>query len=129
MREVAPLISLDDKDEAAKRFDNFVYGLVLCELEGLPGLTRAQRQLKTPPLCWNESHHPAGAGQAAAHPGSTDGQVPDLHDLLRFEEMRQEMRELVKFLVDGVEGQKPIYTALADPVLEQTEGKGAGLRL
>ena len=33
MREVAPLISLDDKDEAAKRFDNFVYGLVLCELE------------------------------------------------------------------------------------------------
>ena len=32
MREVAPLISLDDKDEAAKRFDNFVYGLVLCEL-------------------------------------------------------------------------------------------------
>ena len=46
MREVAPLISLDDKDEAAKRFDNFVYGLLLCELEGLPGLTRAQRQLK-----------------------------------------------------------------------------------
>ena len=41
MREVAPLISLDDKDEAAKRFDNFVYGLLLCELEGLPGLTRA----------------------------------------------------------------------------------------
>ncbi len=45
------------------------------------------------------------------------------HDLLRFEEMRQELRELIKFLVDGVEGQKPVYTALADPVLEQTEGK------
>lgn len=41
----------------------------------------------------------------------------------RFEEMRQELRELIKFLVDGVEGQKPVYTALADPVLEQTEGK------
>ena len=25
--------------------------------------------------------------------------------------------------MDGVEGQKPVYTALADPVLEQTEGK------
>ena len=25
------------------------------------------------------------------------------HDLLRFEEMRQELRELIKFLVDGVE--------------------------
>ena len=54
MREVAPLISLDDKDEAAKRFDNFVYGLVLCELEGLPGLTRAQRRLKNTasPASW-----------------------------------------------------------------------------
>ena len=37
------------------------------------------------------------------------------HDLLRFEEMRQELRELIKFLVEGGEGQKPIYTALADP--------------
>ena len=46
MKEVAPLISLDDKDEAAKRFDNFVYGLLLCELEGLPGLGRAQKQLR-----------------------------------------------------------------------------------
>ena len=46
MKEVAPLISLDDKDEAAKRFDNFVYGLLLCELEGLPGLSRAQKQLR-----------------------------------------------------------------------------------
>ena len=45
------------------------------------------------------------------------------HDLLRFEEMRQELRELIKFLVEGGEGQKPVYTALADPVLEQTEGK------
>ena len=47
MKEVAPLISLDDKDEAAKRFDNFVYGLLLCELEGLPGLGRAQKQLRS----------------------------------------------------------------------------------
>ena len=35
------------------------------------------------------------------------------HDLLRFEEMRQELRELIKFLVEGGEGQKPVYTALA----------------
>ena len=45
------------------------------------------------------------------------------HDLLHFEEMRQELRELIKFLVEGGEGQKPVYTALADPVLEQTEAK------
>ena len=47
MKEVAPLISLADKDEAAKRFDNCVYGVLLCELEGLPGLGRAQKQLRS----------------------------------------------------------------------------------
>ena len=124
MREVAPLISLDDKDEAAKRFDNFVYGLVLCELEGLPGLTRAQRQLKSTAALLEQK---AAIPQVQAKlPLIREVQTDEFltsHDLLRFEEMRQELRELVKFLVDGVEGQKPIYTALADSVLEQTEGK------
>ena len=124
MREVAPLISLDDKDEAAKRFDNFVYGLVLCELEGLPGLTRAQRQLKnTAALLEQKATIPQVQAKLPLIREVQTDEFLTSHDLLRFEEMRQELRELVKFLVDGVEGQKPIYTALADPVLEQTEGK------
>ena len=124
MREVAPLISLDDKDEAAKRFDNFVYGLLLCELEGLPGLTRAQRQLKnTAALLEQKATIPQVQAKLPLIREVQTDEFLTSHDLLRFEEMRQELRELVKFLVDGVEGQKPIYTALADPVLEQTEGK------
>ena len=124
MREVAPLISLDDKDEAAKRFDNFVYGLVLCELEGLPGLTRAQRQLKnTAALLEQKATVPQVQAKLPLIREVQTDEFLTSHDLLRFEEMRQELRELIKFLVDGVEGQKPVYTALADPVLEQTEGK------
>ena len=124
MREVAPLISLDDKDEAAKRFDNFVYGLLLCELEGLPGLTRAQRQLKnTAALLEQKATIPQVQAKLPLIREVQTDEFLTSHDLLRFEEMRQELRELIKFLVEGGEGQKPVYTALADPVLEQTEGK------
>lgn len=79
MKEVAPLISLDDKDEAAKRFDNFVYGLLLCELEGLPGLGRAQKQLRsTAAIAGREGYHPAGAGKAVPHSGGADRRIFDL---------------------------------------------------
>ena len=124
MKEVAPLISLDDKDEAAKRFDNFVYGLLLCELEGLPGLGRAQKQLRnTAAMLEGKATIPQVQAKLPLIREVQTDEFLASHDLLRFEEMRQELRELIKFLVDGVEGQKPVYTALADPVLEQTEGK------
>ena len=77
----------------------------------------AQRQ------CGREGYHPAGAGKAALIREVQTDEFLTSHDLLHFEEMRQELRELIKFLVEGGEGQKPVYTALADPVLEQTEGK------
>ena len=78
MKEVAPLISLDDKDEAAKRFDNFVYGLLLCELEGLPGLGRAQKQLRSTAAMLEGKATIAGAGKAAPHPGGADRRIFDL---------------------------------------------------
>ena len=124
MKEVAPLISLDDKDEAAKRFDNFVYGLLLCELEGLPGLGRAQKQLRsTAAMLEGKATIPQVQAKLPLIREVQTDEFLTSHDLLHFEEMRQELRELIKFLVEGGEGQKPVYTALADPVLEQTEGK------
>ena len=124
MKEVAPLISPDDKDEAAKRFDNFVYGLLLCELEGLPGLGRAQKQLRsTAAMLEGKATIPQVQAKLPLIREVQTDEFLTSHDLLRFEEMRQELRELIKFLVEGGEGQKPVYTALADPVLKQTEGK------
>ena len=124
MKEVAPLISLDDKDEAAKRFDNFVYGLLLCDLEGLPGRGRAQKQLRsTAAMLEGKATIPQVQAKLPLIREVQTDEFLTSHDLLRFEEMRQELRELIKFLVEGGEGQKPVYTALADPVLEQTEGK------
>ena len=45
LKEIAPLVYLEEKDEAAKRFDNFMYGLMIAHLEGLPGFKYAKRQL------------------------------------------------------------------------------------
>lgn len=123
-KEVAPLIALTDTDEAAKRFDNFMYGLILCELEGLPGLKRAQKQLRgTAEALEKKASIPQVRDKLPLIREAQTEELLTSHDLLRFEQLRQELRGLVKFLIDGRENRKPVYTALADPVLERTEGK------
>ena len=96
----------------------------LHRLEGLPGLGRAQKQLRsTAAMLEGKATIPQVQAKLPLIREVQTDEFLTSHDLLRFEEMRQELRELIKFLVEGGEGQKPVYTALADPVLEQTEGK------
>lgn len=45
LKELAPLVRSEETDEAAKRFDNFMYGLMLAHLEGMPAFSHAKRQL------------------------------------------------------------------------------------
>lgn len=33
LKEIAPIVVMEDTDGAAKRFDNFIYGLILAKLE------------------------------------------------------------------------------------------------
>ncbi|MEE5993433.1 MAG: hypothetical protein V3G42_09360 [Oscillospiraceae bacterium] len=44
---IAPLISSNDTDEFAKRFDNFMYGLMLANMEQLPTMNYLKKQLIT----------------------------------------------------------------------------------
>ncbi len=46
----------------------------------------------------------------------------DANDILLFEKIRKELRELIRFLDEGNRGQKHIITKLTDPILEQQEG-------
>ncbi|MGF6905906.1 DEAD/DEAH box helicase family protein [Fusobacterium sp. PH5-44] len=43
--QVAPLIEIDGSDEHALQFDNFMYGLILAQLEGTAFVIKAKRQL------------------------------------------------------------------------------------
>ena len=44
LRHVAPLVYSDEDDEFAKRFDNFMYGLILAKMEKSPAFRRAKQQ-------------------------------------------------------------------------------------
>ena len=45
INEIAPLVFLDDSDEAAKRYDNFMYGLMLANIDAMPSFKYAKKQL------------------------------------------------------------------------------------
>ena len=45
MQHIAPLVQMDEKDEFAKRFDNFMYGLMLSSMEKMPSFKYAKKQL------------------------------------------------------------------------------------
>ena len=44
IRYIGPLVQMDEKDEFAKRFDNFMYGLMLANMEKMPSLQYAKKQ-------------------------------------------------------------------------------------
>ncbi len=121
---LAPIVYMDDTDEFAKRFDNFMYGLMIAYLESMSQLKKGKKQLLV--VCSNLS-------QRATIPQvkekielittiGTDEFWQDA-DILEFEKVRLELRSLIKFIVDEG-GKNPVYTNLTDDILEVKEGEG-----
>jgi type I restriction enzyme R subunit len=122
VKNIAPLVYMEDKDEYAKRFDNFMYGMILIQMEGLPGFNKTKQQ-----LC---------GLMGRLEKKSTIPQVKDKLPLIRsvstdefwnscgilsFENIRKELRELIKFTIEDV--MKPIFTDLKDPIIDRKEGE------
>ncbi len=119
---IAPLVQSDDTDEAAKRFDSFMYGLMLAAIEGKPSFARAKRELAA---------LAAGLEKKASIPQVRD-KLPlirdvqmdafsESKDILLFERVRRELRGLMQFL--DREGKAPIMTSLTDPITDRREGE------
>jgi type I restriction enzyme R subunit len=122
VKSLAPIVYMDDTDEFAKRFDNFMYGLMLAQLEGMPQFKRAKTQLIN--TCTSLSQR-ATIQQIKVKLElikmiSTD-EFWQSSDSVNFEKVRVELRDLIKFIVD--EGRHPVYTNLKDEVLEVKEGE------
>lgn len=120
---IAPLVYMDDKDEYAKRFDNFMYGLMIAHVEAMPAFKHAKNQ-----LC-----NMAAALEKKISIPQIKAKLPLIkeidsdaywaaNDILLFEKTRSELRDLMKFLVDGFE-KKVIITKLADPILDVKKGE------
>lgn len=122
LREIAPLVYNKDTDELAKRFDNFMYGLMLAQLEQMPSLRHAQRQLRdTAALLERKATIPQVKDKLPLLKEVQTDVFWEAGDLLLLERVRQELRGLMQFL-DQEQGKGPVVTRLTDPVTECQEG-------
>lgn len=53
LTQIAPLVRSDEADEFAKRFDNFMYGLILAHIEQMPAFQYAKSNCATPLPYWS----------------------------------------------------------------------------
>lgn len=123
IEQIAPLVHLDDTDVYAKRFDNFMYGLMLAHAGQMPGFKHAKKQLCDMAVMLEQK---AGIPQVKARLSMireiNEAAFWNANDILLFEKARKELRELIKFLEEG-DGKKPVITRLADPLISQMEGQ------
>lgn len=123
LAQIAPLVRLHDTDEFAKRFDNFMYGLILAHVEQMPALNYFKKQLcdMTRLLERKVSIPQIKEKLPVLREIQTDA-FWEANDILMFEQVRKELRELIKFLDEGGDPVKRVMTKLTDPVIDCQEG-------
>ena len=122
LTQIAPLVRSGEADEFAKRFDNFMYGLILTHIEGMPAFKYAKKQLcDTVSLLERKANIPQIQEKLPLLREIHTDAFWQANDILLFERVRKELRELIRFLDEGGK-QKRILTRLTDPILDSQEG-------
>lgn len=122
---IAPLIASADNDEYAKRFDNFMYGLMLAYMEQLPRMNYLRKQLcLTAELLESKSTIPQIQKKLTLIQDIQTEEFWQDISILTLETVRQELRDLIQFLVGP--GKPKIFTRLEDPVIDNKEGEILG---
>lgn len=123
LQHIAPLIHLEDEDEFAKRFDNFMYGLMLANMEQMPSFKYAKKQLcDIAVLLERKVSIPQVKVKLPVIQEIHADAFWSANGILLFEKKRKELRSLIQFIVEIGSG-KQIFTRLSDPILERQEGK------
>ena len=121
---IAPLVFVEDPDDYAVSFDNFMYGLILSSMEGKPAFKRAKQELiRTAGQLERKSNTPQVKAKLPLIKQISTDAYWGAGDLLLFEQTRKDLRSLIKFLIDIGPGKEPIITRLTDPVLDMQEGE------
>ena len=122
-KHIAPLIPSDDADEAAKRFDSLMYGLMLGKIGDAVAFRAARKR-----LC-----DMAARLERLVTIPHIQKQLPLIREirteafwktaaLLRFEQVREALRGLARFLDEIDDGRDCVETDLEDSVLGVSEG-------
>ena len=123
LTQIAPLVRSEEADEFAKRFDNFMYGLILAHIEQMPAFKYAKKQLcDTASLLERKASIPQIQEKLPLLREIQTDAFWDAGDVLLFERVREELRELIRFLDEGGGEQKRIVTKLTDPIIDSQEG-------
>ena len=123
LTQIAPLVQSEETDEFAKRFDNFMYGLMLAHIEQMPAFKYAKKQLcDTASLLERKANIPQIKEKLPLLQEIHTDVFWDANDILLFEKVRRELRGLIRFLDESDGGQKRIITKLTDPIIDSQEG-------
>lgn len=123
LTQIAPLVQSEETDEFAKRFDNFIYGLILAHIEQMPAFKYAKKQLcDTASLLERKANIPQIKEKLPLLQEIHTDAFWDSNDILLFEKVRKELRGLIRFLDEDDGGQKRIITKLTDPIIHSQEG-------
>ena len=122
LSQIAPLVHLNDNDELAKRFDNFMYGLILAQVEQASTLKRCRKELTgIAGLLEQKISIPQVKEKLNIIKEIQTDAFWEAQDILLYEKVRQALRGLIQFLDTG-EPKNPIITRLNDPVTKTREG-------
>lgn len=123
--KIAPLVHFADPDEFAKRFDNFMYGLCISAMlkPSVEFILAEKRLRKIGQLLERKISIPQVREKLQIIQRLQMEEFWKDGNILAFEDVRRELRDLLKFLEDDASSKKTIVTSLQDPVIESREGR------
>ena len=123
LQQIAPIVRLDDTDEYAKRFDNFMYGLMISAMAQMQSFQYAQRQLRDiGTLLERKISIPQVKAKLTIIKEVNTDAFWEANNILLFEKVRKELRGLMQFLVEIGSVKNPVITRLTDPIIGEQEG-------
>lgn len=100
-----------------------IFGMILTNIEALPGFHYARRKLCEAASALEEKHNiPQVKEKLPLIKEINEDAFWDANDILMFEKVRAELRELMRFLVGEGKNPRTVFTDITDHVLEEKEG-------
>lgn len=119
---ISGLVTMNDQDDKAVEFDNLMYGLMLAQLEGTKSFTKFKNlTISKAAILLKKATITQVKAKIPVLKEIIEDEFWDSSDILNFEKVRQELRDLMKFAV--TEAPKIIYTNLEDAEQERIVGK------
>ena len=121
--QLGSLVTTDEQDEVAKRFDNFMYGLILANMDTGSSPNHARRTLcKTATNLEKKATIPQVKAKLPLIKQIHTDEFWETADILVLEKIRKELRNLINFIMEGSESHT-YYTNFSDSAVTVQEGE------